>query len=283
MMISKQFTLKSLGLIAALLIGPTVASATVVAVIDTGADVNHTELQGSVWYNVDEIPNNGIDDDGDGYVDNINGWNFADNNADVSDQHGHGTHIAGVIKKFSLPSHPQFLILKYYDVRQTEAEQRTAFLNALKYAVAKKVDVINISAGGGRFSEDELALLREAKSKGIVVVAAAGNKKRHQKNINFYPSAYNESNVLAVAATNSSGQLLETSNQNLSKTCHYMNGYKVLGPVPGNKFAKKTGSSQAAAAFTGKLLRQSQLQHKSIKDVATSFIKKQIKIVADNS
>jgi subtilisin family serine protease len=93
----------------------------IVAVIDTGIDLNHPDLKASLWINPKEIPNNNIDDDGNGYADDIHGWNFSKNNNDLSDSVGHGSHIAGIIassgREGGIAPCARIMILKYYDAK----------------------------------------------------------------------------------------------------------------------------------------------------------------------
>ncbi|MGZ3748468.1 MAG: S8 family serine peptidase, partial [Pseudobdellovibrionaceae bacterium] len=120
-----------------------------VAIIDTGVDAHHPLLQGSLWTNpgdsgIDEAgrdkSQNGIDDDGNGFVDDVHGWNFADNNNQLSDLHGHGTHIAGIIQRMSPKTN--IMILKYYDAKASGAENLTNSVKAIRYAIQMKAKII---------------------------------------------------------------------------------------------------------------------------------------------
>lgn len=240
-----------------------------VAVIDTGVDIQHGFLSNLIWANPGESgldtngnsrASNGVDDDGNGYVDDIHGWNFADNNSKLSDETGHGTHVTGIIKSITyendVNSRVEFVILKYYRPRMRGKDQRTAFIKALEYAVQMKVDIINISGGGAIFNEQERRLLERANEQGIFVVAAAGNKKIKSDHFNFYPAAYKLPNILSVVAVDKTGRILPTSNLNPDRDNVLALGRAVRSSIPGNKFALKTGSSQAAAIVTGRIVQQ---------------------------
>lgn len=244
-----------------------------IAVIDTGADVKHEYLQEHLWRNPGESgldekgtprEKNGVDDDSNGFIDDVYGWNFSGDNSDLTDKDGHGTHISGTIKRFALQSAPdprfELMTLKYYESSMTKAEQRHAFVRALKYAVKMKADVINISAGGPSLNDQELEILTQASLAGVVVIAAAGNKKAREDHKKFYPAAYEVPHLLSVAALGSDGKILPTSNLNLERKNLFMLGEKIRAALPGNRYGKKTGSSQAAAALTGKLIGRAQRQ-----------------------
>ncbi len=194
----------------------------VVALIDTGVDMDHPELAGRIWTNPGEIPDNGLDDDNNGYIDDVHGWDFAGNLADSlsgtfpydedndpTDEHGHGTHCAGIIAAVTGNSlgiagiNPDCLImpLSFYPFFQTSFAAR-----AIVYAADNGADVISMSWGlpwpVGAIED----ALDYARSKGVVLVAAAGNDGAEQYN---YPAAY--IGVIAVGATNDKDEVTDFS------------------------------------------------------------------------
>lgn len=248
-----------------------------IAIIDTGADIDHEFIKDNLWLNMGEVgvdengvdrSNNGIDDDLNGYTDDLYGWDFAKNTADVSDNDGHGTHIAGVIKsaiaKNASFSKYDFMILKYYDNKHSSLRSNhNTFLEALRYAINMGADIINISGGGHHRNTEELRVLTEAQEQGILVVAAAGNKnKRNKGNKAFYPAAYKLPNIISVVATDDNGHILRTSNLNVMKANRFAVGEKIYSSLPGNRFGFRTGSSQAAANITGYIASQMYLSQK---------------------
>ncbi len=231
----------------------------VVAVIDTGIDVNHEDLQANIWKNPKEIPGNNIDDDKNGYVDDIHGWNFVKNNNKVNDTHGHGTHIAGIIgavggngKGLSgVAPKVSLMALKYYSPNDNGKNNLQNTVKAIEYAVKNGAHIINYSGGGLQGNDKEKAIIQEAERKGILFVAAAGNEKSNMDKSGYYPASYQLSNILPVTATDPSDKVLKSSNWG-KKTVHKSApGINILSTLPGGKYGRMTGTSQATAVATG--------------------------------
>lgn len=151
----------------------------VVAVIDTGVDYSHPDLQNNIWINSGEIPGNGIDDDGNGYVDDVYGWNFVGGNNDPMDDNGHGTHVAGIVAMennavggVGVAYNSKVMVLK--------AGNSSGYFNnsdiaeAIQYAYMNGASVINMSFGGSMISMAVEEALQMAYNS-CVLVAAAGN------------------------------------------------------------------------------------------------------------
>lgn len=224
----------------------------VVAVLDSGLDITTTP-PARLWTNPREIPGNGIDDDGNGVVDDVHGWNFLDDTPDLADHSGHGTHVAGLIRRYAGPSAPRLMILKYIDGGGADPRSGPSFARALDYALRMGADVINVSGGGGR-RPGEFALLKKAALKRIPVIAASGNKTPGEKSRPFFPAAYGLRNVFSVAATDGRGRVLPTTNLNPARENFFEIGLNVFSLLPGGRTGALTGTSQAAGVFTGKLL-----------------------------
>lgn len=184
------------------------SSSVVVAVVDDAVRIDHEDLAANIWTNTDEIPNNGVDDDGNGYIDDINGWDGAmnDNNPNPPSNAGnfyfsHGTHCAGIAG--AVTNNGRGIAAISYNVqimackgaRDSDAAL-TGIWNAFEYAMENYPEVISCSWGGGGFSNTAQNLVNEARNRGIVVVAAAGNDNVSSV---FYPAGYN--NVISVAST----------------------------------------------------------------------------------
>jgi len=228
-------------------------AAITVAIIDTGADLSHPELKKNIWVNTKEIPGNGIDDDNNGYIDDVNGWNFVSNNNQTRDRHGHGTHIAGIIKTYAPDA--KLMILKYMDPEFGQVDGLRTTVEAIKYAVKMKVDIINYSAGGVTPNPAEIAALKLAEQAGILVVAAAGNESSNSDHFGFYPADYDLPNILSVTAIDSRRRLLATSNFGVNSVDIAAPGLEIRSTLPGGGFGPMTGTSQATAFATAAAAR----------------------------
>ncbi len=238
----------------------------VVAVIDTGADVDHPDLKDNIWINPGESgrddlgrdkASNGIDDDGNGFVDDVHGWNFVFDNENVDDHHGHGTHIAGIIGATGAQTltgvapHVSLMILKYFDPQKTQQNPLEATVRAIHYAIENGAQVINYSGGGIAPSAPEYAALKEASEKGILVVAAAGNEHTNSDVQKYFPADYDLPNILSVTAINSHAKVLATSNYGAGTVDLAAPGEEITSTMPGGGYGQMTGTSQATAFATG--------------------------------
>src|SRR5690606_22062219 len=162
----------------------------VVAVIDTGIQGDHPFLASNIHVlkGKTSTSNFGVDFSGEKET------------ATPTDQHGHGTHVAGIVKSI----HPEvrILALKYYNPKASGQANLEATIKALKYAVDNNVDVIHYSGGGPEASVEELRVLKLAEKKGILVIAAAGNERSNidDKRHAYYPASYGLSNIITVGA-----------------------------------------------------------------------------------
>ena len=234
---------------------------TVVAVIDTGVDYTHKDLADNIWVNEGEIPGNGIDDDGNGYVDDVHGVDFVDGDSDPMDEHGHGTHVAGIIAM--TPGNGGGVGVAYgakiMCVRAGQANGSFAssdIAKAIKYAADNGADVINMSFGGtGRSYLVESALQDAFPS--CVLVAAAGNDGLPTNDAtlagylfteDIYPAGYKY--VLGVMATDNNKSLASFSNWDFAEGsgCEYemaAPGVNIYSTLPGNRYACWSGTSMA--------------------------------------
>ena len=236
----------------------------VVAVIDTGIDTNHPDLKANIWRNPKEKLNN-IDDDGNGFVDDIHGWNFVKNNNKVGDTHGHGTHIAGIIGAVGgngiglsgVAPKVSLMALKYYTPQDDGKNNLNNTVKAIQYAIENGAHIINYSGGGLEGNEKEKEIIKKAALKkvnnsrqSILFVAAAGNEQSNMDKKKYYPASYQLSNILPVTATDPSDKVLKSSNW--GKTVHKSApGINILSTLPGGKYGRMTGTSQATAVATG--------------------------------
>jgi major intracellular serine protease len=222
----------------------------IVAIIDTGVDVNHPLIKNHLWVNTKE-KSNSQDNDLNGFTSDIHGWNFANNNNDVSDVHGHGTHVAGIILQRAPSSRVKFMILKYYDPEKPASSNLLSTVKAIHYAIQMKADIINFSGGGANRSPMEEAAVREAQQKGILFVAAAGNEGRNTDRLGYYPAGYRLSNVISVAAMDSQKKLLSNSNYGAETVDIVAPGKDVYSSLPGGRYGLMSGTSMATAWVSG--------------------------------
>jgi thermitase len=240
----------------------------VVAVIDTGADINHEDLKNNIWTNPGETgldakgrdkASNGIDDDGNGYVDDVHGWNFVSNNKDLTDNHGHGTHIDGIIGAEAgngkgiagISPEVSLMVLKYFDPKVPNTDNLRNTVNSIKYAVKMNANIINYSGGGTEFSKEEHDAIEEARQKGILFVAAAGNEKSNSDKHKYYPADYGLSNIISVTAIDPSTEVLSSSNYGTETVDIAAPGQNILSTLPNNNYGLMTGTSQATAFVSG--------------------------------
>lgn len=247
----------------------------IVAVIDTGVDYNHLDLRNNIWVNSGEIPNNGKDDDGNGYIDDVYGWNFVGNNKNPMDDNGHGTHVAGIIAAenndiggVGVAYNCKVMVLK--------AGNSSGYFNnsdiaeAIQYAYMNGASVINMSFGGSSISLAVEEALEDAYNS-CVLVAAAGNdsccnntscKLCLLKGVS-YPAALPY--VIGVMSCNKEGTRV-SSFSNYDHYAHntveyevYACGENVYSTFPNNKYASLNGTSMAAPTVSAiaALLRSS--------------------------
>lgn len=238
----------------------------VVAVIDTGIDVHHPDLKANLWMNEGETglddqgrskSSNGIDDDQNGFIDDVHGWNFVDEDSKLTDNHGHGTHIAGIIGAtghsaiMGIAPNVKIMTLKYYDPYVGEQNPLANTIKSIHYAIQMGADIINYSGGGLSPNSSELAALKEAHRHGILVVAAAGNEKSNSDIQPYYPADYELDNIMSVTAINRTKRILPSSNWGARTVDIAAPGDKILSTLPGNAYGEMTGTSQATAFVTG--------------------------------
>ncbi|KAB8319625.1 S8 family serine peptidase [Tolypothrix campylonemoides VB511288] len=228
----------------------------VVAVLDTGVDYNHDDLKGNIWTNNNEIADNGKDDDGNGYVDDVYGWNFDSNNNNTLDIAGHGTHVSGTIagqnNGFGVTGIAYNAKIMPVKVLDDEGRgNRSNIAEGIRYAVDHGANVINLSLGS-RFPDDGTyqPALEYASSKGVVVVMAAGNNGDFQPG---YPAGYADKWGIAAGAVDKNNNMADFSNRAGTNPLTYVTapGVDVYSTVPGNQYISYSGTSMASPHVAG--------------------------------
>ena len=221
----------------------------IVAVIDSGIRYTHDELVTQMWRNPGEIAGNGLDDDGDGFVDNVFGINAVANNGDPMDDNDHGTHVAGTIGAAANDGHPhvgvawkvRLMACKFLD--NTGSGALSGAIECINFAVLKGAKILNNSWGGGGFSQGLLDAITAARNQGVLFVAAAGNSAGNNDFGPAYPATYAVDNIISVAAVDRSDNLAYFSNFG-SNTVH-------LGAPGVAIFSSTKGSNSAYQTFNG--------------------------------
>lgn len=237
----------------------------VVGVIDTGVDYDHEDLADNMWRNPGEIPGNGIDDDANGYVDDVYGIDTVNDDADPDDDDSHGTHVAGTIGAVGdnglgvtgVAWDVQIMALKAFD------EEGSGFtsdaIECIEYATMMRVDhgidirLTNNSWGGGIFSQALKDAVEASGDAGMLFVAAAGNNGSDNDRFGHYPASFDSANVVAVAATDHNDALSGFSNYGLTGVDLGAPGDAILSTFPDNDYASLDGTSMATPHVAGAL------------------------------
>jgi len=229
----------------------------VVGVIDTGIDYEHEDLEDNIWTNWNEIPNNGIDDDNNGYIDDIHGWDFINNDNDPMDDHGHGTHVAGIIGAASnngvgvsgIAWDVRIMALKY--LSQWGYGNTSDAISAIEYANSMGVEITNNSWGGGDYSQALYDIIAVADTSGYLFIAAAGNDAQNNDLFTYYPSCYELDNIISVASTDNSDNLSTFSNWGRTTVDMAAPGTAIYSTYPSNSYSLMDGTSMATPHVAG--------------------------------
>ena len=240
----------------------------VVAVIDTGVDYNHPDLASNIWTNAGEIPANGMDDDGNGYVDDVHGWDFANSDNDPIDDNGHGTHVAGIIaaENNNIGTVGVAFNCKVMPIKagfQNGTFSNANLAQAITYAYMNGASVINMSLGGKSISLAVEEALQNAYYQ-CSLIAAAGNDglcneaacMKHSPNtLVTYPAAL--SYVVGVMSCDASGQSISSFSNfdhfeyNKNEYDVFACGEQIISTWPGNRYARMSGTSMATPVVAG--------------------------------
>ena len=229
----------------------------VVAIIDTGIDYTHPDLAANIWTNPGETAGDGKDNDGNGYVDDVHGYDFANNDGDPMDDHFHGTHTAGTVGAVGnngvgvagVNWQVKLMALKFLGASGSGSV--SGAVSALEYAVKMQVRLSNNSWGGGGYSQALYDAIKNSQVIGHVFVAAAGNSGVNSDLQPAYPASYDLDNIISVAAIDSSDNLASFSNRGVVTVDLAAPGVSVLSTVLGGGYASYNGTSMATPHVTG--------------------------------
>lgn len=229
----------------------------IVAVIDTGVDYNHPDLAANIWTNADEIPGNGIDDDANGYVDDVHGYDWVNSDGDPFDDNGHGTHCAGTIGAVGdngvgvagVNWQVSIMALKFLSAGGSGSTANAVL--AVDYATANGAHLTSNSWGGGGFSQTLYDAIARANAAEISFIAAAGNNGTNNDTGPHYPSNYDLPNIVSVAATDHNDNKASFSNYGLVSVDLGAPGVNILSTQPGGGYRQLSGTSMATPHVAG--------------------------------
>jgi subtilisin family serine protease len=249
----------------------------VVAVVDTGVDYTHSDLDANMWVNTREVAGNGLDDDGNGYVDDVRGWDFIGNDNDPRDGNGHGTHVAGTIAGENngtgvtgVAYNARIMAVKV--LSDSGSGSNISVANGIRYAANNGAQVINLSLGGG-YSSDIYSAIQYATGRGSIVVMASGNEGASQPG---YPAFHATEYGLSIGAVDSNSRIASFSNRagtNSAMRHVVAPGVSVYSTVPNNGYASYNGTSMATPHAAGvvalMLSANGGLSHAQVRDMVT--------------
>jgi len=239
------------------------SSATIVAVIDTGIDYTHPDLAANIWTNPGEIAGNGVDDDHNGFVDDVHGYDFVNNDGDPMDDHSHGTHVSGTIGAVGnngtgiagVNWNVSLMALKFLDASGSgstaDAIRAINYATMMRTTYGVNVRVTSNSWSGGSYEVGMLDAINAGGSAGIMFVAAAGNSATNTDASPSYPAAYDSPAIVSVAATDSTDSLAWFSNYGATSVDLAAPGVDIYSTLPGNRYGTMSGTSMATPHVAG--------------------------------
>ncbi len=234
------------------------AGSIIVAVIDTGIDYRHEDLTENIWINNSEAGGQvGVDDDGNGYIDDLYGYDFYNEDGDPLDDNGHGTHVSGTIGAVGDNGHGvagiawdvQLMGLKFLDA--DGGGYTSDAVRAVNYARQMGAKVINASFGGGGYSRAMNDAIRAFGDEDGIFVAAAGNEGINNDANPSYPVDYDLPNIIAVGASDSNDRLARWSNYGVNSIDIVAPGVSILSTLPNDRYGTYSGTSMATPHVAG--------------------------------
>lgn len=251
---------------------------TVIAIVDSGINYNHPDLAPNIRWKMSEFPMNGKDKDGNGFIDDVIGWDFVKSNALPWDRSWHGTFLAGIIAAVEgngigvAGVCPKCSILPVRFLNWEGLGDTEDAIKGLRYAIAEKASVINFSFSGEGYDKDLYNAIVEAGKADILVVAAASNDGLNDDYQDIYPAKFNLPNLITIAASTQDDKLWEESNWG-KRTVHIAAPGDHIYSIWGEKIDEGSGTSDAAAVVSGAAgLLRSIAPHLSAEEVKQVFM-----------
>lgn len=237
-------------------------SSVVIAVIDTGADLDHEDLVDNLWQNPGEVEGDGLDNDGNGQIDDVYGWDFVNTDALPEDDNEHGTHCAGIIGAVGNNAQQVAGVCWNISIMPVKVLGEDGYgvdsdiAEGVRYAVDAGATILNNSYGGYVYNQTMFNTVEYANSLGVFFVAAAGNGGPDDVGddndaLPLYPAGYDVPNVISVAATDQSDQLTDFSNYGEDSVDIAAPGYEILSTIPDGETGSMSGTSMAAPFVAG--------------------------------
>ncbi|NJM10215.1 MAG: S8 family serine peptidase [Bdellovibrionaceae bacterium] len=243
----------------------------IVAIVDTGMDLNHPQLRKQLATNPDEMgldaqgrdrSNNGVDDDGNGFVDDSAGYDFSRNRPLQGDYTGHGTHIAGIIAgahddveaqpaDYVQGMAPAAKVLPLAFLDESGSGSMLNGVYAIRYAVQRGAKVINASWGGADCSRSLKETIAGLESQGVILVTASGNDAQNVDRMPMYPASLDFASQIVVGAVGEHDYMAEFSNYGSNRVHIFAPGSQIVSTYPGGQLASLSGTSMATPFVTG--------------------------------
>jgi len=226
----------------------------VVAIIDSGVDLNHPDLKDNLWTNPGEVNGKAnADNDGNGYKNDVHGYDFYYGKGDPTDETGHGTHVAGIIAALkngfgSIGVAPNVKIMPLRFIGPSGSGSTSDAIDAIDYAIKMGAKVISASWGNSGYSSYLADAVKRAQDAGIIFVAAAGNQGRNTVNSPYYPGSYD--GVISVASSNQNDKLSSYSNYGSNVTIAAP-GDQIFSTYLNDGYTTLSGTSMAAPQISG--------------------------------
>lgn len=227
-----------------------------VAIVDSGVDISHPQLRSRIYVNNGEIAANGIDDDQNGYVDDVSGWDFDADQPVVGDSAGHGTHVSGIVAADHINGAvrgiaPESQIIPLDFMNSSGQGNLGDAILAIQYAVDQGARIINASWGGAPCSQSLNRAIADLETRGILFVAAAGNSGVDLDQLPEYPAAFTIPSQITVGASTARDFTAGFSNYSFKLVHLFAPGAQIMSTYPGARSASLSGTSMAAPFVAG--------------------------------